>query len=285
MASFHRINYQLGSFSYNYRQKTDHAHWYHAHQGIEMLYIYEGKGEIILEGKSYPLCKGTLVWFQPYQLHLVDVPFSSKSVYTRTNLTFDPHLLSAYLTPFPGLLRFYEHLWKGNLQVQVFSLQEDFPLIDILEELQEITSIECEEGFGVIMLRLLRYLQQHVFPGERLTDTASLRTLKHVESMTEWVDKNYHRPFRLEEMADDLFLSPYHLSHLFKESTGITLSNHITFRRIKEACSLLANTSKTIQEIASEVGGLSPSYFCQMFKKNKGITPENFRRTIRDNRG
>lgn len=287
MSFLQRIEYELGSFSYSFKQKTEKSRWYHAHRGIEMLYIYEGEGEVMLEGKYYPLGRGTVIWIQPYQLHLVDVPSSSNSLYVRTNLTFDPHSLSAYLAPFPGLLRFYERLWKGNLPKQVFSLQEGYPLTGILEEVQQIRhapSAEHEESFGLVMLRLLRFLQQNVF-AESLSGAgahASPRALRHVENITEWVEKHYHRPFRLEEMADDLFLSPYHLSHLFKASTGITLSDHITFRRIREACSLLANTSKTIREIAFEVGGLSSSYFCQMFKKNKGITPENYRRTIHD---
>ncbi|CAM4346869.1 AraC family transcriptional regulator [Paenibacillus alkaliterrae] len=285
MVFFDRIEFQLDSFFCKYKQKSEQSHWFHAHRGIEMLYIYEGEGEVMLEGKYYPLSSGTLVWIQPYQLHLVDVPSNPNSVYVRTNLTFDPHLLSAYLAPFPGLQRFYERLWKGNLQKQVFSLQEECPLPGILEELQQTRHelpTEREESFGLSMLRLLRFLQQHVFTESLPGTNASLRALKHVENITEWLENNYHRPFRLEEMADELFLSPYHLSHVFKDSTGITLSEHITFRRIREACSLLANTSKTIREIALEVGGLSSSYFCQMFKKNKGITPENYRKTIRD---
>ncbi|MFC5649593.1 helix-turn-helix transcriptional regulator [Paenibacillus solisilvae] len=95
------------------------------------------------------------------------------------------------------------------------------------------------------------------------------------------MEDHYRTPFSLEDLSSHLHLSPYHISHLFKQITGITLSDYLIQRRVKEACLLLANTTKSIQEIASEVGGLSPSYFCQMFKKTKGVSPEKYRKSIR----
>ncbi|NBD23869.1 AraC family transcriptional regulator [Paenibacillus glycinis] len=288
MASFERIDYEFGAFSYNYKYRTDASRYYHAHAGIELLYVYEGEGEVMLEGRHYPLRAGTLLWVQPYQLHLVDVPFRSGAGYARTNLTFDPHAPAVGLAPFPGLRRFYDRLWKGHLPQQAFALPADGPLPGILEDMRQALlgdAAEREEGFGLIMLRLLHYLQQGPFRESLLNANASPRSLQHIENITEWVERHFRRPFRLEEIAAELFLSPYHLSHLFKASTGMTLSDHIMLRRIREACSLLAATSKPIREIAAEVGGLSSSYFCQMFKRHKGVTPENYRRTVRDTRG
>ncbi|QAY65272.1 helix-turn-helix transcriptional regulator [Paenibacillus protaetiae] len=285
MHKIDRLQFELGLYSYSHKLKSDASRWYHAHQGIEMLYVFEGEGHIMLEGKPYPLQNGTLIWVQPYQLHLVDVPARPGNAYIRTNLTFDPYSLAGCLAAFPELHRFYNRIWKDNLPVQIFWLREDHSeLLAILEEFDKLRSepsAQRDESFGLLMLRLLRFLQRQPFRGHEADMNASPRMLKHMESMTDWLEQHYREPFRLEEMARDLFLSPYHLSHLCKEATGITLSEQITLRRMKEACALLAGTSKTIQEIAKEVGGLSPSYFCQMFKKNKGVTPEQYRRTIR----
>jgi len=288
MATLDRIGFEAEPFHFSHKLRSEHSHWFHAHRGIEMLYIHRGSGEIRLEGKSYPLSDGTLLWIQPYQLHLVNVPSSPASEYVRTNLTFDPHRLTGYLAPFPGLRRFYERLWKDNLPKQVFSLGKDGRFLGILEELEEVradVSAECEENFGLVMLKLLGFLRQSVFTEVLPGTNASPRALQHVESIMEWLETRFRRPFRLEDMAEDLFLSPYHLSHLFKEHAGITISDYLAFRRTREACSLLAYSSKTVKEIALEVGGLTSSYFCQMFKKKKGVTPEQYRKTIREKRG
>jgi AraC-like DNA-binding protein len=82
-------------------------------------------------------------------------------------------------------------------------------------------------------------------------------------------------------MAAALHLSPYHISHLFKRHTGVTLSDYMTNRRLREACALLANTDKQVGDIAREVGGFSAPYFCQLFKKHKGVTPQSYRATVR----
>ncbi|WP_438495873.1 helix-turn-helix domain-containing protein [Paenibacillus sp. IHBB 3054] len=68
---------------------------------------------------------------------------------------------------------------------------------------------------------------------------------------------------------------------MFEQYAGITLSEYLIQRRVSGACILLANSGKSIQEIAVEVGDLSPSYFSQMFKKIKGISPDQYRKSIR----
>lgn len=64
----------------------------------------------------------------------------------------------------------------------------------------------------------------------------------HVEKMLDWVEVHFRQPFSLESLSRELHLSPYHISHLFKQQTGITLSDYVAGRRIREACVLLENT-------------------------------------------
>ncbi|WP_187355231.1 AraC family ligand binding domain-containing protein [Paenibacillus tengchongensis] len=70
-------------------------HLHHAHRGIEILYIYKGQGEIMVENLTYPIRDHTLVWFQPYQLHRVTVPSAPSRTYIRTNLHLRSRLFGA----------------------------------------------------------------------------------------------------------------------------------------------------------------------------------------------
>ncbi|AIQ37434.1 AraC family transcriptional regulator [Paenibacillus sp. FSL R5-0345] len=271
-------------FMYNYKYENEEAHWFHAHRGIEILYIYTGRGEIMAENQTYPIRDHTLVWFQPYQLHRVMVPPTPNRSYIRTNLTFDPSLLEQYLSVFPLMEKFFRRMWKGSLQMPVFYDLQDTLIPDLLEELDYSTNNSAagtEENIGFLMLQLIRLLQKHM-SGD-LTEVSPLHSRggSHAERITEWLDEHYKEPFSLEVLAAAMHLSPYHISHLFKEFAGITLSEYLMQRRVREACILLANTTKPVKEIAAEVGHLSPSYFSQMFKNNKGISPEKYRRSIR----
>ncbi|MHA6530490.1 helix-turn-helix transcriptional regulator [Paenibacillus sp. BAC0078] len=273
-----------GLLMYNYKYVDVEANWYHAHRGIELLYIYSGHGEIMAENQIYPIQDHTLVWFQPYQLHRVLVPPASGRSYMRTNLTFDPGILEHYLTAFPLLEKFFRSLWKGNLQQPVFYDMQNTRIPDVLDELQHTvnsTAADREEHTGLLLLQLIRLLQSQL--SGTLTQAFPLQSRgdSHAGRITEWLDEHYKEHFRLEALADAMHLSPYHISHLFKEYAGITLSEYLMQRRVREACILLANTTKSVQEIAAEVGHLSPPYFCQMFKKQKGLSPEKYRKSIR----
>lgn len=278
--------FESDGYIFRYRDETTGRHWkmIHTHQGIEMLYIHEGCGEITVEGNHYPLQKGTLVLFQPYQLHRVEAEVQEGQPYIRTNFTFDPHLAEPWLAPFPRLSFFYRNLWKGVLKQQVFQIPEDEKLPQLLLDFHlahERPAAELEEERGLFLLNLLRYLQTYIFADQMDMTLNADRSMQHAEKAMDWIEKHFAEPFRLQNMADDLHLSPYYLSHLFKQSTGQTITDYIAARRVREACALLMTTTKPIKAISREVGVFSDAYFCQLFKKWKGITPQAYRETVR----
>lgn len=284
----YRESMDLGAdgYTFAYRTETREIHWkmVHAHQGIEMLYVHQGAGEIAVEDVTYPLQSGTLVFFQPYQLHRVEVPAHGEASYIRTNLTFNPHLVEPWLAAFPKLRFFFRKVWRGVLRQQVFQLQADQRLPNLLEDFEMLRSKEpatIEEELGLFFLALLRHLQLHVFADGVAADAGQGKATQHVEHIMDWVEAHFKEPFRLQRIAEDLHLSPYHLSHLFKQHTGRTLSDYIAARRVREACALLMLTSKSVKQIGREVGGLGEAYFCHLFKKWKGITPQTYRDTVR----
>ncbi|MFC0212685.1 AraC family transcriptional regulator [Paenibacillus chartarius] len=276
------------NFFMSYRSETKNENWLmlHAHQGIELLYVHQGAGTVTLERKQYRLQPGTLFCFQPYQLHKVEVPPLADASYIRTNVTFDPRVIEAYLAPFPKLQSFVRLLAKGTLTEQVFTFAAgDHRFEELLggydKARSSVRDEHQEEERALFLLTLLRHLQMEVFPEQALGFPNAEKASGHVERILDWIESRFRLPFELGAMAEELHLSPYHLSHLFKRHTGVTLSDYIAGRRVREACALLANTDKSVGEIAREVGGFSAPYFCQMFKKHKGVTPQSYRAAIR----
>lgn len=258
---------------------------YHAHQGCELLYVEQGSGSVTVESKTYPLQAGMLFFFQPYQLHQVTVPACVNAYYVRTNLTFDPHYMEPYTVPFPRLQAFLRRIWKGLLTQQVFCLGEDNRLPELLREMEQSRHIweersQDEEG-ALSLLAVLRHLQRYIFPYETEKSQIPEKALGHAEQMMDWIETHYREPFSLSKLAEECHLSPYYVSHLFRQYVGATITSYIAILRIREACVLLANTDKQVGAIGREVGRLSTPYFCQLFKKHKGVTPQAYRSMVR----
>jgi AraC-like DNA-binding protein len=109
---------------------------------------------------------------------------------------------------------------------------------------------------------------------EDLRDGALLPLRKAVE----YLDAHFDQSLTLDILAGRAKLSVSRLAHRFKEETGATLIEYLTWVRIGHAQRLLAETNKSCQKIADEVGYNNQSYFSRAFRRVVGITPRQFRR-------
>ena len=79
--------------------------------------------------------------------------------------------------------------------------------------------------------------------------------------------------------ADKLCLSPKYLSALSKSICGYTVQELVFKSIIRKSISLLKNTQKNVQEISDFFNFPNASYFGTFFKKQTGMSPQQYRRT------
>ena len=89
--------------------------------------------------------------------------------------------------------------------------------------------------------------------------------------------ENYAHTIGLEEIAEKFHISPAYLSSLFSKNMGVTLFEYIINMRMEKAKELLRSTNNKISDICQQVGYENQRYFNQVFKKNIGTTPGNYR--------
>ncbi len=87
----------------------------------------------------------------------------------------------------------------------------------------------------------------------------------------------------IEEIANMLSVSQRYLSDTLKKETGKTTTEHLHLYLIEEAKNTLLNPSKTISEVAYELGFEYPPYFSRLFKKKEGMSPTEYREKYRSN--
>jgi len=101
--------------------------------------------------------------------------------------------------------------------------------------------------------------------------------IRQIRRVEDYVRENLAEAISIEALAERVDLSPFHFSRVFKQATGMTPLQFVTRERIARAQQLIRETSRSLIEIALEVGYTSPSHFAQIFRRVTGVTPTEFR--------
>lgn len=105
-----------------------------------------------------------------------------------------------------------------------------------------------------------------------------------IQRVINYIDMNLDQSLSLRQLSDLLSVNSSYLSTLFKKELGITLTDFINQEKIRYAITLLNKTDTQIQNIASQVGIYDVNYFIKVFKKINGMTPKEYRDSIKGRR-
>lgn len=101
-------------------------------------------------------------------------------------------------------------------------------------------------------------------------------TSKPIAKSIDYISEHLHTKITLENLAEHTKLNPSYLSRLFKQETGLTISEYIQNTRIETAKNMLIYSDYSSAEIASILSFSDQSYFTEVFKKHTGLTPKKY---------
>lgn len=81
----------------------------------------------------------------------------------------------------------------------------------------------------------------------------------------------------LKSICAQLNVNPSYFSTLFRKEFGCTLTEYVNRQRIDRALLYLKNSNRMVQDIAAECGFSDPNYFIRLFKRQTGMTPNQYR--------
>ena len=145
--------------------------------------------------------------------------------------------------------------------------------------LKPIRPSEIEEVVG-------KYIRAHPRPEAIPTGRGKKQPLsyypaqimsKEITTALKYIDKHFQENLSLEKMADQVYLSSYYFSRLFKKEVGVNFSSYLLHKKLDEAKRLLDETDKSILDVSAALNFKEQSYFCKVFKKNVGLTPTEYR--------
>lgn len=104
-----------------------------------------------------------------------------------------------------------------------------------------------------------------------------------VERAVTYMRRNLHKKIDISKLADELYLSHNGLIWKFRQELDTTPSDYLRIIRLRNAKDLLLNENFSITEISEMCGYSSPYYFTNVFHRQYGISPTEFRRRYRGN--
>ena len=100
-----------------------------------------------------------------------------------------------------------------------------------------------------------------------------------VEQILSYFEDHYNEKISLDQIAENMYLSPFYISKIFKSETGDTPIRHLINIRLEKAKDLLeGGYGGSIQEVAASVGYDDAYHFSKLFKKHFGISPSQARK-------
>ena len=246
------------------------AHW---HREFEIIRVLEGSFLVHLNNVEYSLSSGDILLVGCGVLH-TGVP--SDCVYEC--LVFDMNMLKGHHDR--TLEKYVSPIVNSQIELASLIRHEHKELFDTVGLLFDEASKE-KEGFElslyahlykmVALLYSLGYFKMGNQGGQ------SKQAVKVMEIIN-WIEKNFTEPIALERLCELTGLSKKYICRLFKEYTSKTLTEYINELRIENACYEMSEKGQSITSAAFNSGFNDLSYFCKLFKRNKGMTPKEYKK-------
>ncbi len=137
-------------------------------------------------------------------------------------------------------------------------------------------------GQNILVRNLTRCLLVEVIRRYTRAGNAPLATDARVLEVLRRLDTEFAAPLTADEMGQWVNLSPSHLTALFRKELGITPTETLRGRRMREACRLLLGSSLSVKEIAHQAGFRDPLYFSRAFHKATSMPPLTYRESAKN---
>ena len=141
--------------------------------------------------------------------------------------------------------------------------------------LWEIRTQHGQEALTGWLASALRQLAEEVLPPPDVRHSAAM------QKAMGYLKQKYALNPTLEEVAQYAGYSPTYFSRIFREDTGMTFKEYLNTLRVERARTLLLTTELTVTEISAMLGCNDQSYFCKLFRRATGLSPDKFRKRSR----
>ncbi|GAB3925763.1 helix-turn-helix domain-containing protein [Larkinella terrae] len=255
---------------------------FHFHPECQLVYVVSGAGTRIIGGSVEQFEAGDLTFIGPNVPHVwyshaarPEVPQEARSL----ALYINPEVVLHQLKPFTNtqtLADFFRQSERG-LCLTGPTREQLVPLLTAMANQQDLTLLT---SFLQILQVLVTGPEGRWLNPESLLVSYAGNAQSRVSRLMRFIQDHFRQPITLEETAAMAGLQLHSFCRFFKALTQRTFSEFLNEIRIGFACQLLQQSDLPVTQIAYESGFGNVSYFNRSFKKNRSMTPKEYRRLV-----
>jgi YesN/AraC family two-component response regulator len=259
MHPFYEIKKNFNSFYYTIFECKDIQFPPHLHSYVEIVYILEGKIKTNVNEHEKIIKKNEFAVIFPNDIHNYETIISSKSII----VIFSPEIINGYFSnKFDITLK--NPYFSNNIDIHNF-------LYLILDEKNHNNNEFVIKGLLYAIFG--KFDSKFEFINKKYYYTNTIQIL------LSYISSHFTENITLDHVADNIGLSKFYISRIFKNKIGYQFNEYINRLRINMAQSLLIENDMKILSIALECGFNSQRTFNRVFKENTMMTPTEFKQS------
>ena len=258
----------VGSSDFYIEKRVSKAplHNMHHHRSFEIYYMFKGKREYFIEDRFFVINEGDIVVIPRGVFHRTSGEGGLRYLVHFSERFLEKYFTQAALHPLLDKMPF---VFRGEP-----ALRERFLLL-----LEQMNVVYSKSGAFVDEHLLAGSLYQVLFSiafGNNTYISAD-HTDKRITKVVQYINENFNTIKDVDEIAEEFYISKYHLCRSFKKNLGISLISYLNTIKIRQACTMIREGNANLTEIAMQSGFNSSSYFSKVFRKETGISPTDYR--------
>ena len=271
MVDYEKRGYLLENFRlFHLRSERNRPVEFHYHEFCKLLLLVSGSGSYAVDGHRYMLQSGDAVLIGSRSVHRPEM--EDAAVYERIIIYISPEFLQKASCPGCDLLECFSGKHGHVLRLKEQQRKALFSMAAALE--RELAGEEygrkilCESA----LLRLLVFLGRGQQGSDAQTPAPVEPKNDRILALLRYMDAHLAEDLTIDMLAEQCYISKYHLMRLFRKETGDSIHTYLTRRRLMHARELIEGGMLATQA-CYRCGFRSYSSFTRAYGKHYGMTP------------
>lgn len=271
MSDYEKRGYLLENFRlFHLRSEGAPSVDFHYHEFCKLLFLVAGRGSYTVEGRRYQLRSGDIVCIDSRSVHKPEL--DPDSAYERIILFISPAFLQRESTENCALVENFSGEDGHVLRLKEPARKKLFDMAENLEKEMNREDYGRDIAGNAALLRLLVQLGREKHRGNALSLQAEAPQNQRVLDIMQYLDRHLEEDINIDALAEQFYISKYHMMRQFRKETGYTIYDYLSQRRLLHARELIEGGMRAT-EACYRSGFRSYSSFTRSFNKHFGATP------------